>query len=216
MSIFYKSLKVSVLSVLLGGGSLFAEAQNANGNSSSSKVESIDYTTKLNASTLNKNPIEQCKMWLAEAKANGRCHTGSTVISVKSDSTWPVAQAMYIKKIEPTGFVFSFVADSYKVALLSKDPKATTVSYWEDPNQQQTRQIIAEGAVQGFGAPIEKQYQINKKKQKIALVETLFVPSKMTFISEQLSPSGKWVSERVEYTMSQGQWQMKMLKDKIY
>ncbi len=100
--------------------------------------------TLLLESTVNPDPVEQFRTWLAAAEAAGFINPEAMTLATATPDGRPSARMVLLKGVDERGFVFFTNYESRKAAELDANPRAALVFYW--PALE--RQVRVEGRVE--------------------------------------------------------------------
>ncbi len=119
-----------------------------------------DYTLKsLGTSEVDKNPIDQFKIWFQEALEAKVLEPNAMTLATVNNGQ-PKARIVLLKGIVDNGFTFFTNYNSDKGQEIAKNPQVSTVFFW--PELQ--RQIRIEGSLEKLSSEESKSYFLSRPK----------------------------------------------------
>src|SRR5258708_28975009 len=85
---------------------------------------------------LHKNPIEQFRLWFAQAQAMQLKEPNAMVVATSTPDGIPSARVVLLKGFDEHGFVFFTNYESQKGEELEENPHAALVFYWAELERQ--------------------------------------------------------------------------------
>lgn len=113
-----------------------------------------DFADELDERVIDRDPINQFKLWFDDAVASGmKLPEAMTLATVTPDGT-PSARIVLLKSVGTDGFVFYTNYRSAKARDLEANPTAALVFYWS----QFDRQVRVEGVVERVSTEESREY----------------------------------------------------------
>jgi pyridoxamine 5'-phosphate oxidase len=100
--------------------------------------------TRLDVATVAPDPIDQFRLWFADAEATGQKNVNAMTLATADASGRPSARMVLLKGIDARGFVFFTNYESRKANELDANPRAALLFYWLPLD----RQVRIDGAVE--------------------------------------------------------------------
>lgn len=144
---------------------------------------------KLDKQSVDKNPLEQFKLWFQEAISSDIKDANSCTLATCGESGMPEARVVLLKRYDKDGFIFFTNYKSAKAKDLEFNPKATLNFFWLE---------------------LERQVKINGECEKISTSESLSYFATRS----RGSQLGAWVSEQSKPIESRAILQMQIAKMK--
>lgn len=120
--------------------------------------------SSLTRNQLNKDPIEQMKLWLEQAKQAELKDATCMTLATTDDKGMPDARIVLLKQLDETGFSWYTSYTSSKGQQLENNPQACLLFYWRDVDRQvkirgQVEKLTKEEAEAYFHSrPLDSQF----------------------------------------------------------
>jgi pyridoxamine 5'-phosphate oxidase len=113
-----------------------------------------DISEELDEQTIDRNPIDQFKLWFDDAVASGMKLPEAMTLATSTRDGKPSARVVLLKDVDNDGFVFYTNYRSAKARDLEANPQAALVFYWS----QFDRQVRVEGTVERVSTEESRAY----------------------------------------------------------